>query len=151
VAWSLDELRERMREAAYTLRRLPMPRHGQPADFRVHWPDVAYDWLAYGWVPARAPRIPPSPIEISRLDEVLGWMHWLTRDQRLVVWARATGWTWRRIEALDELERNGRGRTERRLRSVLGDGEARILAQLNGTPRRMVVKFGDTHNEVVAA
>lgn len=134
----LDELRGRLREAAYTLRRLPMPKHGLPAGFRTHWPDVAYDWLAYGWTPARAPRIPPSPAEISRLDECLGWISaWLTREQRLILWSRANGWTWRKLEMLDELERNGHGRTERRLRSLLGDAEARILAELNGTPHRM--------------
>jgi uncharacterized protein DUF6362 len=133
-----DELRQRFREAAYTLRRLPMPRHGLPANFRTHWPDIAYEWLAYGWTPARAPRIPPSPQEISRLDEVLGWcLRWLSREQRVICWARATGWTWRQCEAMDELERDGHGRQAHRLRVILGDGEARILAELNGTPRRM--------------
>ena len=132
-----DELRQRCREAAYTLRRLPMPRNGLPACFKTSWPDVAYEWLAYGWTPARAPRIPPSPHEISRLDEVLGWLHWLTRQQRVILWARARGWTWRQVEAIDEMERDGRGRNEYRLRCILGDAEARILAELNGTPRRM--------------
>jgi hypothetical protein len=140
-----DELRQRCREAAYTLRRLPMPRHGLPADFRAHWPDVAYEWLAYGWTPARAPRIPPSPQEISRLDEVLGWcLRWLSREQRVILWARATGWTWRQVSAMDEYERDGHGRQEQRLRRILDDAEARILAELNGTPRRLVVKLGDT-------
>jgi hypothetical protein len=133
---TIDELRDRMREAAYTLRRLPLPKHGLPASFKVTWPDVAYEWLAYGWNPARAPRIPPTPLEIDRLDEALNWMHALTREQRMIVFARAMGWTWRKLEALDELERNGRGRTERHLRNILGDAEARILAELNGTPRR---------------
>lgn len=143
--WSLDELRQRCREAAYTLRRLPMPKNGLPADFKVSWPDIAYEWLAYGWNPMRAPRIPPSPREISRLDEVLGWLHWLTREQRVILWARARGWTWRQIEALDEMEQDGHGRRERCLRAILGDAEARILAELNGTPRRLVVtKFSDT-------
>jgi len=145
---TLEELRERMREAAYTLQRLPMPKNGMPASFKVTWPDVAYEWLAYGWYPTRAPRIVPSAREISRLDECLNWLHLLTRDQRMILWARANkGWTWRKIEALDELERDGHGRTEQRLRTILGDGEARILAELNGTPRRLVVTaeqvFGD--------
>lgn len=140
-----DELRQRFREAAYTLRRLPMPRHGLPASFKVSWPDIAYEWMAYGWTPARAPRIPPSPVEIDRLDEVLGWVtQWLDRQQRVIIWARATGWTWRQVEAMDEMERDGHGRNEQRLRCILGDAEARILAELNGTPRRMVVKFSDT-------
>jgi hypothetical protein len=136
---TLEELRRRFREAAYTLRRLPMPKRGLPAQFRVYWPDIAHEWLDYGWNPMRAPRFAPSPQEISRLDEALAWLHCLTRDQRVVLWARATGWTWRQIEAIDELEHHGRGRAEKRLRSILGDAEARILAELNGTPRRMVI------------
>lgn len=137
---NLDELRQRMREAAHVLRRLPMPQRGLPSGFHVAWPDVVQDfWGAYGWSPTRAPRTIPLPSEISRLDEVLRWLHLLTRDQRLVLWARAQGWTWRRIEELDDMERDGHGRSERWLRTILGDAEARILAEINGTPRRMVL------------
>jgi len=138
---TLDQLRQRTREAAYVLRRLPMPQRGLPAKFQTVWPDVVHDWMAFGWALARAPRTVPSASEISRLDEVLGWLHMLTRDQRMVLWARANGWTWRKIEALDEMERDGHGRTEGRLRTILGDGEARILSHLNGTPRRMVLSL----------
>ena len=138
----LDELRQRTKEAAYTLRRLPVPQRGLPGGFKVTWPDVVVDfWGAFGWTSARAPRIIPTPAEVSRLDEVLSWLHLLTRDQRLVLWARANNWTWRRIEALDEMVRSGHGRSERWLRTILGDGEARILAKLNGTPKRMVVSL----------
>lgn len=137
----MPEIRQRFEEAAYTIRRMPIPKNGRPADFSVSWPDVVYDWLAYGWVAARAPRIPPRPEEIDRLDEVLAWLHLLTRDQRVILWARANRWSWRKIEALDELERNGHGRTERWLRSLAGDGEARILSHLNGTPGRMVLEM----------
>jgi len=144
----LDELRQRMREAAHVLRRLPMPQRGLPSGFQTAWPDVVHDWLGFGWSPARAPRTIPSPSEISRLDEVLRWLHLLTRDQRLVLWARAQGWTWRRIEQLDELERDGHGRSERWLRTILGDGEARILAHVNGTPRRMVLSPDDDRQAV---
>jgi len=135
----LVELRERMQEAAYTLRRLPMPARGLPGEFRVAWPDVAYDWLAYP-TSMRAPRIPPLPAEISRLDEALGWLHLLTREQRLVLFARAQGWAWNKIVALDEMEKHGRGRGKRQLQNILGDAEARILAEINGTPRRMVIE-----------
>jgi hypothetical protein len=138
-AWTIPEIRLRFEEAAHTLRRLPLPRDGRPHDWRVSWPDVVYDWLAYGWLPARAQGIRPTPVEITRMDEVLQWLHWLTRDQRMILWARANHWAWRKLEALDELERNGRGRTERQLRNILGDAEARIVAQLNGTPGRMVL------------
>jgi hypothetical protein len=115
---------------------MPMPRHGLPAGFKTHWPDIAWEWMSYS-SPTKAPRKPTTPHEIDRLDEALSWLHWLSREQRLILWARARGWTWRQIEALDELERDGRGRQGPRLRCILGDAEARILAELNGTPHRM--------------
>lgn len=139
VPWNLPEIRQRLAEAATTIRRLPMPKGGRPASFQVSWPDVAYDWLAYGWYPSRTPRIPPTPLEISRLDEALGWLHLLTRDQRLILWARANNWGWRKLEQLDELERDGRGRREGQLRNIMHDAEARILAHLNGTPQRAIL------------
>lgn len=140
--WTLDEIRQRFREAAWTIRRLPLPKNGKPQGWQVSWPDVVYDWLAYGWTPPRSPRFPPSPAEISRCDEVLGWLHWLTRDQRMLIWARsqAQKFSWRQLEALDELERDGHGRTERALRGIMRDGEERILSHLNGTPGRMRLK-----------
>lgn len=137
--WDREEIRHRFTEAASTLRRLPLPKNSRPARFKTAWPDVCYDWLAYGWMPTRSPRIPPTPLEISRMDEVLDWLHLLTRDQRLIVWGRANHWSWPKLVELDELERNGRGRGQRQLKNILDDAEHRILAHLNGTPRRMVL------------
>jgi hypothetical protein len=133
-------LQDRLADAASCLRRLPLPKHGKPNGFGESWPDVVYDWLAYGWTPPRLGRIIPSPSEISQMDEMLVLLHLLSRDQRVVVWARANHWTWRRIEALDELENHGKGRTERTLRGIMHDGHHRILAHLNGTPGRMRLK-----------
>jgi len=139
--WTTDDIRERLRTAARTIQRLPLPRHGKPATMHAGWPEVVQDWLAYGWQDARAPRIVPSAAQISQLDETLGWLHWLTRDQRMILWARAQGWTWRQIESLDDHTRAGgkRGRREQTLRGVCSDAEARILSRLNGTPGRMVL------------
>jgi hypothetical protein len=139
--WDQNSVRLRLREAAYTIQRLPMPKNGRPPEHRVAWPDVVHDWLAYGWLPARAPRIPPTPQEITRCDEVLGLLFLLTRDQRLVCWARAQPrpFAWRKLEALDELERHGRGRGAAQLRRIMHDGEWRIIHHLNGTPARLRV------------
>jgi Domain of unknown function (DUF6362) len=138
--WTVEDLRQRLSEAAWVMRRMPMPRHGKPAGLRSPWPEIVQEWTAYGWSLAHAPRIPPTPEEITRLDEVLGWLCWdLTPDQRMVLWARANRWTWTRICDLDEVSRAGHGRTERWLRQIRGDGEARILSRLNGTPPRLVL------------
>lgn len=139
--WTVEDLRQRLQEAAWALRRMPMPRHGKPAGLQCAWPDIVQEWTAYGWSLAHAPRTRPSPEEITRLDEVLGWLWLLSEDQRFVIWSRAQpGSTWRKVCYLDEERRAGHGRTERWLRQIQGDGEARILSKLNGTPPRMVLE-----------
>ncbi len=135
--WTVEDIRQRMQEAAWVLRRMPMPKNGKPAVPGAAWPDIVQAWTAYGWTLARSPRIPPTPDEITRLDQALDWLWLLSEDQRWIIWARANRWTWRRCMELDELQRAGRGRTERWLRQIAGDGEARILAHLNGTPPRL--------------
>lgn len=139
MLWTREVVRERLAEAAYTIKRLPRPVNGRPKPLRAVWPDMAQDWLAYGDVRSREPWIKPSGAAIDRLEEVLHWLFWLERDQRLILWARASGWTWKRIEALDDAERNGRGRSERWLRQVAGDGEERIVRKLNGQAPRLTV------------
>lgn len=139
--WTIEDSRYRLTEAADTIRRLPMPKGGMPAELKSAWPDVVHDWMAYAYTDASAPRARPSQEAIKHLDETLDWLHWLTRDQRMVLWARAQGWTWRKIMILDNEERMGRGRQERQLRSICGDAEARILSRLNGTPGRIVTLF----------
>jgi hypothetical protein len=75
---------------------------------------------------------------------VLTWLFLLTREQRLVLWARSQPhpFSWRKLEDLDELERNGRGRQASQLRRIMHDGEHRIIAHLNGTPGRLRVDAG---------
>lgn len=136
---TLEDVRYALAEAADTLRRLPIPKGGFPAGVKAGWPDVVHDWMAYAYNPVFIRKAPPSPAAIGRLDDTLSWLYLLTREQRMVLWARAQGWTWRKIEALDDAERVGRGRQERQLRTICGDAEARILSHLNGTPKRMVL------------
>jgi hypothetical protein len=137
LTWTVEEIRERLAEAAHVLNRLPMGRYARPQDVQCAWPDVVYDWLAYGWNAIKIERVPPTPVEITRMDEVLPWLNLLAREQRLLVWARANHWHWPKIAQLDDLERNGRGRSINWLRKIMHDGEARILSYLNGTPGRM--------------
>lgn len=139
--WTLEEVRDRFTDAAETLKKLPLPKGGLPSVASAVWPDTLQEWLAYGWTTVRTKRPAPSPEAISRLDEVLAWTHWLTADQRLVMWARAAGNTWKRVEWYDDnVSQRRHGRQQRQLKNILDDGYARVLARLNGTPRRMVVK-----------
>ena len=136
--WTAEQIRERMADAADTLRRLPKPR-GLERSLQSPWPDVIRDWLAYGWDPTHVRIAAPSPQAITRLDECLEWISpkYVTRDQRIVLWGRAQKLSWPRLAFLDA--QLGKGRSERQLRNIRADGEARILSRLNGTPPRLVI------------
>lgn len=134
--WTAEDIRDRLADAADTLRRLPKPR-GLERSLQSPWPDVIRDWLAYGWEPTHVRIAAPSPQAITRLDECLEWISpkHITRDMRIVLWARAQRLSWPRIAFLDA--QLGKGRSERQLRNIRADGEARILNRLNGRPQRM--------------
>lgn len=108
AGWSMEDVRYRLAEAAETLRRLPMPANGRPANevhaLGAHWPEVVTATVeAYGRERVRMRPPAPAPDAIRRLDEALGWLLWLDEDARRLVWARACGVTWRRLQ-----ERDGR-------------------------------------------
>lgn len=89
--WTLDEVKDRIREAVNTLARLPMDGL-RPAGYRSFWPDVVHDKNeAYGWEAATINSSPVSAREITRMDEVLEWMRWLDKDRAAVVWMHAEG------------------------------------------------------------
>jgi hypothetical protein len=122
--WTLEDIRYRLTEAADTLRLMPMPKGGFPAGYRTGWPDVVYEWTAYGYTPATARRSPPTADKIDKLDQTLAWLHWLERDQRMIVWARACGFSWRKIEDID-------GRSTPTLRKICSKGYSDIYQKLN--------------------
>ena len=138
--WTHEWLVERLADAGDTLRRLPKPR-GQEANLHAAWPEMLREWLAYSDEATRVPRSRPHPQAISRLDEVLAMLMWLTTTQRAVLWARhAERMTWPKIQFLDAQISRGHGRGQRQLQNILADAEARILNRLNGTPQRMVLR-----------
>lgn len=137
----------RLEEAATTLKHLPDPPGSGPKGFGSSWPDYVRDpWHAYGYHAARA-RIVPSAAEISRMEEALGWLGFLSAEDARIVWWRASGMRWaqvgrrlrisrsqcwrRWVAALITLTRhlNGRRRTATR-RPVNGDGAARQIQEV---------------------
>ncbi|GAB4227862.1 MAG: hypothetical protein Kow0032_07460 [Methyloligellaceae bacterium] len=95
IALAPAEIEERLEAAARTLRRLPD--HHVPG-YRSSWPEVVHDARqAYGYDPARMPRIAPSPQDISEMEEVFGWLLWLDPDDARIVWLRAEGVRWKPI------------------------------------------------------
>jgi hypothetical protein len=107
----LENTKQRLLEAADALRRLTM--NGiKPSGLRSQWPDVIHRVEeAYGWTEKRVRPPRPSPAEITRMDEAIGWLLWLNPDQRKVVWARSMRLSWRRIEDMD-------GRSVRTLQNI---------------------------------
>ena len=136
--WTVEEVRERLADAADTLRRLPKP-PGLERSLQSPWPDTLREWLAYGDARTQVKRSAPSPQAIDRLDEVLSWIgpNHLTAEQRAILWAReGEHMRWARIAHLDAQMHRRKGRSERWLRTIKSDAEARIVNRLNGTPQR---------------
>lgn len=121
-AASPDPVPALLREAADTLRRLPSalarPRLSS-------WPAVVRDSAAElsGSDSVRRSPIPPSPQAIDRMDRVLGWLLSCDEEARRLVWARATGISWRRLEDLD-------GRSHVTLRKIVARGHDQIRVSL---------------------
>ncbi len=122
--WTLEDIRYRLAEAADTLKLMPMPHRGCPAAYQTGWPDVPYEWTAYGYTPATARRPPPTAIQIDKLDQTLQWLHWLNREQRQIVFARACRFSWRKLEDID-------GRSVPTLRKICMAGYTKLYQELN--------------------
>lgn len=121
-------VKARLAEAADTLRRLPSARLKAQL---TAWPDVVRSAsTAYGYEAAHSRPAAPPPDAISRMDETLAWLLWVEKDGRRLLWARALGVPWRRLEDMD-------GRSHVTLKRVhdrlLGD-ISRRLAILSSPP-----------------
>lgn len=93
---SPTDIEARFEDAARTLRRLPA------VGARGHssaWPPIVRSAAeAYGWEPAAAPRLSPSPQAISEMEETFTWLAWLSEaDDARIVWLRAEGVRWKPI------------------------------------------------------
>ncbi|AHB77264.1 DUF6362 family protein [Pandoraea pnomenusa] len=93
--WSIDELAERLIEAARTAHRLPPVR--VQGYFNV-WPTIVRTEFERMACDDPAPiRFPPSPADVDRMLEVMRWVQCLDLDQRHLVWMRAERYRWSEI------------------------------------------------------
>lgn len=104
-AWTAATVKERLEEAAATLKALPMPKGGRPAGHRVAWPEMVQSvWEAYNGLSefeiherqrdlnAQKTRVTPTAEQITRMDEALDWLYYIKQPlHRRVVFARAMG------------------------------------------------------------
>lgn len=121
-----------LREAADTLRRLP---RGLARPRLSSWPEVVRDsasLLASSESAVRRPS-PPSPQAIDRMDRTLEWLMACDEEARRLVWARAMGISWRRLEDMD-------GRSHVTLRKIVARGHDRI---------RVLLAVDDKKNPVI--
>jgi hypothetical protein len=94
---SRSQVEDRFEEAATTLRRVPNPAGSGPRGYGSSWPDYVRDpWHAYGYHAATM-RVIPSAAEISRMEECLEWLAWLSADDARIVWMRAGGSRWAQV------------------------------------------------------
>lgn len=99
------DIAERIEEAAQTMRRLPRERG--PYRNGCFWPEVVHDfWESYGNEPDKMRPSVPSASAISRMQEVCTWLQWLEPAQASLVWARASGVYWRKLEIAFTLNRS---------------------------------------------
>ena len=102
--WTPELVQERLCEAAQTLRALPRP--SGPRPMGNHWPDFVRDHAeSFNTTAERVAfdagarvRISATPKQIDEMEQAIGWLSWLENDQPKLVWARANGCPWWRLE-----------------------------------------------------
>lgn len=120
-----------LREAADTLRRLP---RGLARPRMSSWPEVVRDSasLLAGSEASTRRVSPPSPQAIDRMDRTLAWLLTCDEGARRLVWARAMGISWRRLEDMD-------GRSHVTLRKIVARGHDRIRVLLAADDKKKPV------------
>jgi hypothetical protein len=96
IRWTPSLVEERLKEAAYVLKRLPPVK--VPGYCSV-WPKIIPE---FGDLVGQKPKpirlfCPPGPTEISRMEETLGWTVGLDPIDAKIVWMHAFGERWKRI------------------------------------------------------
>jgi hypothetical protein len=94
-------VKRRLREAGRTLRRIQLPSdYARLRNLRVCWPEMKRELFKDApkdSTPTLRPR--PTPYQIDRLDECLGWLMWLDREPRMLIGAWMLSHPWDEIEA----------------------------------------------------
>ncbi len=125
--WTSKQVKERLRDAAHTIRRLRSGPNLWPAGYRSSMPDYVRDAVeSYGYGTATVRPAIPSPREIDEMDEAFGWLPMIAdNDQRRLVLARAFGVRWAVLRTRFGM------RSMRRLQQLHDKGLAEITLTLN--------------------
>lgn len=94
--WTALRVEAWVEEAADTIHRMPPVK---VRGYRSFWPEIVHDAIdAYGWEAQPLRRGVPSAGAITRMDQAMRWMLWLDRDDAMLIWARANGTRWKKLE-----------------------------------------------------
>ena len=81
-------------EALLTLKRLPPVR--VQGYFKI-WPDIIHSPQELSMLEVQPMRVTATPAAITRLEQTLSWMYWLTIEERKLLWWRAARIRWKVI------------------------------------------------------
>ncbi len=122
--WTRELVHQYLTEAADTLYRLPKVNLSSRMS---SWPEVVRSAaeVAMAAPATHTRRAAPAPDAITRMDRVFTWLLPLSGEERRIVWARACGIAWRRLEDID-------GRSHVTLRKIHASGVDKIMCHLLG-------------------
>ncbi|MDE2099116.1 MAG: hypothetical protein KGL39_17815 [Patescibacteria group bacterium] len=94
----IDQIADRLEEAAHTLKRMPAV---SVQGYISSWPVTVNDYHeSYGYNSATVHLGPPSARHISEMDEVFAWIAPLPLDDKKLLWMRALRVRWKKIARL---------------------------------------------------
>ncbi len=122
---AFEMVKARLREAGSTVKRMRLEKWDYPSQRLAWWPDVVRQAAdSYGYQEARGTLAAADPGAIDRMEEVLRWVMWLDDEGKKLVWARASGATWRHLEDID-------GRSRVTLRKAYDKALEEIVGRLS--------------------
>lgn len=109
---------EGLKEAADTLKRLP---GAMMKNKLTSWPEIVQNSAAQMHVSGRFIKTSPNPTAISNMDKTLNLLLKLSQKERRLVWCRAVGISWRKLENIEGLSHvTLRKHVEQGLQKMLG-------------------------------
>ena len=92
--WTETDVANQFEEAVSTLKKLPPVR---VQGYFSLWPEGVYSLQDLLGQEIQPIRLTATPVAITRLEQTLGWMPWLTVEERKLLWWRAAGVRWKVI------------------------------------------------------
>lgn len=92
--WTEQAVKKRFDDAWRTLRKLPSVK-GQ--GYSNAWPEIVRSPMEVACTEPKPMRVLATPKEIAQLDQTLGWLTWVSIDERKLIWRRAQRVCWKKI------------------------------------------------------